>query len=64
VALEEEEIELSVGDSIHYDANQVYRLQSQGETPCILIWCNSPSQSDLAQKIAAVLGDGATDLLP
>ena len=59
ITLEEEHIELSAGDSIHYDANQPYRLQGQGESPCVVIWCSSPPWNDLEQKIAAVLGDNA-----
>jgi mannose-6-phosphate isomerase-like protein (cupin superfamily) len=59
ITLEEEHIELSAGDSIHYDANQPYSLQGQGESPCVVIWCSSPPWNDLEQKIAAVLGDNA-----
>jgi quercetin dioxygenase-like cupin family protein len=60
VTLEEEEIELSIGDSIHYDANQTSHLHVSGETPCSLIWGSSPSRHDLAQRIASVL-NMATD---
>jgi mannose-6-phosphate isomerase-like protein (cupin superfamily) len=63
ITLEEEQIELSAGDSIHYDANQSYRLRVPGESPCVLIWGNSPPRNDLAQRIASVLGE-ATDVNP
>ena len=63
VTLEEEQIELSAGDSIHYDANQSYRLHVLGESPCVLIWGSSPPRNDLAQRIASALGQ-ATDVNP
>jgi mannose-6-phosphate isomerase-like protein (cupin superfamily) len=63
VTLEAEQIELSVGDSIHYDANQTYHLHVLGETPCVLIWCSSPPRHELAQRIASILGQ-ATDVDP
>jgi mannose-6-phosphate isomerase-like protein (cupin superfamily) len=61
VTLEEEQIELNAGDSIHYDANQTYHLHVSGETPCVLIWCGSPPRNELAQRIASILGE-ATDV--
>lgn len=59
VTLEGEQIVLKAGDSIHYDANQPYRLQCQGESPGVVIWCGSPPRNDLEQKIAEVLRDNA-----
>lgn len=42
VTLGDEEYVLAEGDSIHYDANQPYRLHNKADTPCIALWCNSP----------------------
>lgn len=44
----DEQIELEAGDSIHYDANQPYRLCCGGDRPCSVIWCNSPPRYDKA----------------
>ncbi len=51
VIIEDEQIELEAGDSIHYDANQSYRLNCQGDAPCLIIWCSSPPWHDLEAKI-------------
>jgi mannose-6-phosphate isomerase-like protein (cupin superfamily) len=61
VTLEAEQIELSTGDSIHYDANQSYHLHGLGSSPCVLLWGSSPPSNELAQKIASALGE-ATDV--
>ena len=42
LVIDDEQIELEAGDSIHYDANQPYRLCCYGDRPCSVIWCNSP----------------------
>ena len=57
IIIEDQQIELEAGDSIHYDANQHYCLSCQGDEPCTVIWGSSPPWSDLEQKIAAVLSD-------
>jgi len=57
IIIEEQQIELEAGDSIHYDANQHYCLSCQGDEPCVVIWGSSPPWSDLEQKIANVLSD-------
>lgn len=54
ITFEDQRIELEAGDSIHYDANQVYSLTCQGDQPCVVIWCNSPRQTDFEAKIRAV----------
>lgn len=51
IIFEDQRIELEAGDSIHYDANQVYYLMCHGDQPCVTIWCNSPRQTDFEAKI-------------
>ena len=48
IVIEGEQFELESGDSIHYDANQPYRLCCGGDAPCTVIWCNSPPRYDTA----------------
>lgn len=57
IVIEEQQIELEAGDSIHYEANQHYCLSCQGDEPCVVVWASSPPWNDLEQKIAAVLSD-------
>ncbi len=57
ITIEEQQIELEAGDSIHYEANQNYCLRCNGDAPCVVIWASSPPWNDLEQKIAAVLND-------
>jgi transcriptional regulator with XRE-family HTH domain len=42
LVIDDEQIELEAGDSIHYDANQPYRLCCCDDRPCSVIWCSSP----------------------
>jgi transcriptional regulator with XRE-family HTH domain len=42
IVVGDEQFELQAGDSIHYDANQSYRLCCRGDDPCTVIWCHSP----------------------
>jgi len=46
IGVGDEQFELETGDSIHYDANQPYRLCCSGDEPCVLIWCNSPPRQE------------------
>jgi transcriptional regulator with XRE-family HTH domain len=46
LVIDNEQIELETGDSIHYDANQPYHLRCSGDRPCSVIWCNSPPRYD------------------
>ena len=46
IVIDNEQIELEAGDSIHYDANQPYRMCCYGDRPCSVIWCNSPPRHD------------------
>jgi mannose-6-phosphate isomerase-like protein (cupin superfamily) len=57
IIIEEQQIELEAGDSIHYEANQHYCLSCQGNEPCVVIWASSPPWNDLEQKIALVLSE-------
>lgn len=63
IVIEDEQIELEAGDSIHYDANQSYRLNCQGDELCTIIWCSSPPWNGMDAKIEAVVGN-ETDLSP
>jgi transcriptional regulator with XRE-family HTH domain len=53
IAIEDQEIELEAGDSIHYEANQFYRLVCLGEEPCLIIWCNSPRWAGFEARLQA-----------
>jgi quercetin dioxygenase-like cupin family protein len=46
LVIDDEKLQLEAGDSIHYDANQPYRLGCHGDRPCSVIWCNSPPRRD------------------
>lgn len=46
LTINDEKIALKAGDSIHYDANQPYRLSCGGDSLCTVIWCNSPPRND------------------
>jgi transcriptional regulator with XRE-family HTH domain len=46
LVIDDEQIELQAGDSIHYDANQSHRMCCHGNRPCSVIWCNSPPRRD------------------
>lgn len=56
IAIEDQEIELEAGDSIHYDANQFYRLVCRGNEPCLVIWCNSPRWAGYEAWLQAAAG--------
>lgn len=56
VAIEQEQIELKAGDSIHYDANQFYSLSCLGEKSCLVIWCSSPRWTGFEATLLAVTG--------
>lgn len=56
IAIEDQEIELEAGDSIHYDANQFYRLVCPGNDPCLVIWCNSPRWAGFEAGLLAAIG--------
>lgn len=59
IAIEDQEIELEAGDSIHYDANQFYRLVGRGNESCLVIWCNSPRWAGYEAWLQAATGIAA-----
>jgi transcriptional regulator with XRE-family HTH domain len=50
IVIDDEQFELEAGDSIHYDANRPYRLCCSSDSPCTVIWCNSPPQYNMAPR--------------
>jgi transcriptional regulator with XRE-family HTH domain/mannose-6-phosphate isomerase-like protein (cupin superfamily) len=56
--IDDEQIELKAGDSIHYDANQPYRLCCGGDRPCSVIWCNSPPRYEKVANHETQVPDG------
>jgi mannose-6-phosphate isomerase-like protein (cupin superfamily) len=55
ITIEDQQIELEAGNSIHYEANQYYCLECGGDKPCLVIWGSSPPWTDFDTKIQAVL---------
>ena len=55
--IDDDQIALKAGDSIHYDANQPYRLCCSGDSLCTVIWCNSPPRNDRVVSFEAEVGD-------
>jgi len=58
IVIDDKRFELKAGDSIHYDANQPYRLCCGADSPCIVIWCNSPPRNDAAMNFETQITDG------
>lgn len=60
LVIDDKQFELQAGDSIHYDANQPYRLYCGGDCPCTVIWCNSPPRNDGVASFVTEKSDGNT----
>ena len=46
VTLGDEQFELAVGDSIHYDAFQPHAWSNQGGEMCVVVWARSPAYAE------------------
>ncbi|MFQ5342097.1 MAG: helix-turn-helix domain-containing protein [Anaerolineae bacterium] len=57
IVIDDEQFELGLGDSIHYDANRPSCLRCGGERACTVIWCNSPPRSE--RSVVAKGGDNS-----
>jgi transcriptional regulator with XRE-family HTH domain len=60
LAIDDDQIELEAGDSIHYDANQPYHLCCGGDSPCTIIWCNAPPRTDRVASFVTEVSGGNT----
>lgn len=58
LTINDEQIALKAGDSIHYDANQPYRLCCSGDSLCTVIWCNSPPRNERVVSFEPEMTDG------
>ncbi len=57
IVMDDDQFELAAGDSIHFDADRPCRLACGGDSPCTIIWCNSPPRYDMVSGYEVALED-------